>query len=297
METGFIGLGTMGRAMAANLLKAGHRVRVWNRSQEPVRALVRQGAQACESPAEAFRAGVVISMLADDAAVRQVLSKDVLANAPRSAIHVNMATISVALAKDLAQVHAEHVLHYVAAPVFGRPDVAEAAKLNIVAAGEPSTLDHVAPLFEAMGQKTWRMGEEPYRANVVKLAGNFMLGCAIEAMAEACAMAQAHDVAPADVLDMLTNSLFSSPVYKGYGALIAEERYEPALFKLALALKDVRLALAAGEHGRGSMAFLSVLPGNLLAGCAPGDGDKDFAALARVASRRANLTERGGPHG
>ena len=117
MDTGFIGLGTMGRAMAANLLKAGHHVRVWNRSQEPVRALAGQGATACASPTEAFQAGVVISVLADDAAVRQVLSKDVLANAPRSAIHVNMATISVALAKELAQVHAEHGLHYVAAPV------------------------------------------------------------------------------------------------------------------------------------------------------------------------------------
>src|SRR5919202_1004051 len=169
MDTGVIGLGTMGRAMAANLLKAGHHGRGWNRSQEPVRALAGQGATACASPTEAFQAGVVISMLADDAAVRQVLSEDVLAGAPQSAIHVNMATISVALAKELAQVHAEH--------------------------------------------------EEPYRANVVKLAGNFMLGCAIEAMAEACAMAQAHDVAPADVLEMLTNSLFSSPVYKGYGAL------------------------------------------------------------------------------
>src|SRR5829696_3809917 len=155
MDTGFIGLGTMGRAMAANLLKAGHRVRVWNRSQEPVQALVGQGATACESPAEAFQAGVVISTLADDAAVRQVLSEDVLANAPRSAIHVNMATISVALAKELAQVHAERDLHFVAAPVFGRPDVAEAAKLNIVAAGEPSALDHVAPLFE----KPW--GRKP----------------------------------------------------------------------------------------------------------------------------------------
>jgi 3-hydroxyisobutyrate dehydrogenase-like beta-hydroxyacid dehydrogenase len=271
MDVGFIGLGTMGRAMAANLLKAGHHVRVWNRSPEPMQALVGQGAQACRGPSEAFQAGVVISMLADDEAIRQVLQDDVLVGALRSTIHVNMATISVGLAKELTQVHAERGLQYVAAPVFGRPDVAEAAKLNILAAGEPSAVEHVAPLFEAMGQKTWPLGREPYRANVVKLAGNFMLGCAIEAMAEACAMAQAHDVAPADVLEMLTNSLFSSPVYKGYGGLIAEERYEPALFKLALALKDVRLALAAGEHG---------------------DGDKDFAALARVASRRANLTER-----
>jgi len=292
MDVGFIGLGTMGRAMAANLLKAGHHVRVWNRSPEPMQALVGQGAQACRGPSEAFQAGVVISMLADDEAIRQVLQDDVLVGALRSTIHVNMATISVGLAKELTQVHAERGLQYVAAPVFGRPDVAEAAKLNIVAAGEPSAIEHVAPLFEAMGQKTWPLGREPYRANVVKLAGNFMLGCAIEAMAEACAMAQAHDVAPADVLEMLTNSLFSSPVYKGYGGLIAEERYEPALFKLALALKDVRLALAAGEQGRVPMPFASVLRDNLLEAIAQGDGDKDFAALARVASRRANLTER-----
>ena len=123
----------------------------------------------------------------------------------------------------------------------------------------------------------------------MKLAGNFMLGCAIEAMAEACAMAQAHDVAPTDVLEMLTNSLFSSPVYKGYGALIAEERFEPALFKLVLALKDIRLALAAGEDGRVPMPFASVLRDNLIEAIAQGDGDKDFAALARVASRRASL--------
>jgi 3-hydroxyisobutyrate dehydrogenase-like beta-hydroxyacid dehydrogenase len=138
MDVGFIGLGTMGRAMAANLLKAGHHVRVWNRSQEPVQALAAQGATACESPVEAFQAGVVISMLADDAAIRQVLLQgEVLAYAPRSAIHVNMATISVALAKELTQAHAEHGLRYVAAPVFGRPDVAQAAQLNILAAGDP----------------------------------------------------------------------------------------------------------------------------------------------------------------
>jgi 3-hydroxyisobutyrate dehydrogenase-like beta-hydroxyacid dehydrogenase len=292
MDVGFIGLGTMGRAMAANLLKAGHHVRVWNRSPEPMQALVGQGAQACRGPSEAFQAGVVISMLADDEAIRQVLQDDVLVGALRSTIHVNMATISVGLAKELTQVHAERGLQYVAAPVFGRPDMAEAAKLNIVAAGEPSAIEYVAPLFEAMGQKTWPLGREPYRANVVKLAGNFMLGCAIEAMAEACAMAQAHDVAPADVLEMLTNSLFSSPVYKGYGGLIAEERYEPALFKLALALKDVRLALAAGEQGRVPMPFASVLRDNLLEAVAQGDGEKDFVALARVASRRAKLAER-----
>jgi 3-hydroxyisobutyrate dehydrogenase-like beta-hydroxyacid dehydrogenase len=148
----------MGCGMVANLLKAGHRVRVWNRSREPVGALVGQGATACGSPVEAFQAGVVISMLADDGAVRQVLSEDVLADAPRPSIHVNMATISVGLARELTQIHAEHGLGYVAAPVFGRPDVAAAAKLNIVAAGDPSALDHVSPLFDAMGRRPGRWG-------------------------------------------------------------------------------------------------------------------------------------------
>lgn len=292
MEAGFLGLGTMGRVMAANLLKAGHRVRVWNRSPDAVQALVEQGAQACGSVVEAFEAGVAVSMLADDAAIREVLIEgDVLAKAPRGAIHVNMATISVALAAELAERHARHGLRYVAAPVFGRPDVAAAAKLNILAAGDPAAIAQVTPLFEAMGQKTWPMGAEPARANVVKLAGNFMLGCAIEAMAEACAMAQAHGVAAADVLGMLTQSLFASPVYQGYGGLIAEARYEPALFKLVLALKDIRLALAAGEQGRVPMPFASVLRDHLLEAVAQGDGDKDFAALARVAARHARLHE------
>jgi 3-hydroxyisobutyrate dehydrogenase-like beta-hydroxyacid dehydrogenase len=291
MDIGFIGLGAMGKAMAGNLLKAGHHLRVWNRSKEPVQELASQGAEPAQSPREAFRGDAVVSMLADDAALRHVLlESQLLVSAPKSVIHVNMATISVAFAKELARAHSEHGLSYVAAPVFGRPDVAAAAKLNIVAAGDPSAIGRVQPLFDAMGQKTWPVGDEPYRANVVKLAGNFMLGCAIEAMAEACAVAKVNGVAPADVLEMLTNSLFAAPVYKGYGALIAEERYEPAMFKLALAFKDVRLALAAGEEAHVPMPFASVLRDNLIEAVAQGDGNKDFAALARVTARRAGLS-------
>ena len=290
MQLGFIGLGAMGRAMATNLLKAGHQVRVWNRSQASTRDLAGVGAQVCGAMSEVFETGVVISMLADDAALRHViLASGVLGRAPRNALHINMATISVAFAKELAQAHADHGLRYIAAPVFGRPDVAQAAKLNILAAGATPDIEQVRPLFDVMGQKTWLVGDEPYRANALKLAGNFMLGCAIEAMAEACALTEAHGLSSSETLQMLTNTLFSAPVYKNYGALITERRYEPAMFKLSLALKDIRLALAAGEDGGVPMPFASVLRDNLIEAVAQGDGAKDFAALARVTSRRAKL--------
>jgi 3-hydroxyisobutyrate dehydrogenase-like beta-hydroxyacid dehydrogenase len=198
-----------------------------------------------------------------------------------------MSTISVALAAELAAIHGRAGIPYVAAPVFGRPDVAEKGALNIVVAGEAAVIDRAAPLLDAMGSKTWRFGDEPQRANAVKLAGNFMLVSAIEAMGEAAAFAEAHGVAGADLLDLLTNTLFASPVYKGYGASIAANRYEPPGFNLKLGAKDVRLALAAADAVGVPMPFASVLRDNLIDAMAQGDGDKDLAALARVASRRS----------
>jgi 3-hydroxyisobutyrate dehydrogenase-like beta-hydroxyacid dehydrogenase len=183
--------------------------------------------------------------------------------------------------------HAKHGIGYVAAPVFGRPPAAIAAQLNIVAAGPSDLLDRAQPLFDLMGQKTWRMGDVPLRANAAKLAGNFMIGAAIEAMAEATTMANGYGVAPAALLDVLTNTMFAAPVYKGYGAQIVEDRYEPAAFKLRLGLKDLRLALAAGEGANVPMPLASLVRDNLLDAMAAGDGDKDFAALATVAQRRA----------
>jgi len=291
VEVGFIGLGNMGKAMAGNLLKAGHRVRVWNRSRGPVDDLVAQGAEPADSPAHAFRGDAVISMLADDAAVRAVmLDGQLLAKAPKSTIHVNMATISVALAKELADIHASHGIRYVAAPVFGRPGVAAAGKLNILAAGEAAAIDRVQPLFDAMGQRTWRLGDEPHRANVVKVAGNFMIACAIETMAEAAALARANGVSAAEFLEVMTGTLFAAPIYKGYSALIVDERFEPAGFRTKLGLKDVRLALAAGEGANVPLPFASVVRDNLIDAIAQGDGDKDWVVLADVALRRAGLS-------
>ena len=292
MNVGFIGLGAMGSAMARNLIKAGHTVRVWNRSADAVEALVRDGAIAASSPAEAAEGDAVLSMLADDAAVRSVvLEGGLLERAGKDLVHVGCSTISVALAQELARFHAERGVPYLSAPVFGRPDVAAAAALTIVAAGPPEALAKVQPLLDAIGSRTWPMGDEPFKANVVKIAGNLMIAAAIESMAEATALGRAHGIEAGDMLAVYTNTLFASRVYTSYGAAIAERRYEPAGFKLRLGLKDVRLALAAGDAAHVPLPFGSALRDALLGAVASGDGEKDWSALADVALQRAGLGE------
>jgi 3-hydroxyisobutyrate dehydrogenase-like beta-hydroxyacid dehydrogenase len=198
-----------------------------------------------------------------------------------------MATVSVALAEALARDHAARGLHYVAAPVMGRPDVAAAGKLTIMAAGPAEALDRVQPIFDVIGQRTCRIGSLPQHANVVKLAANFALASAIETLGEAASLLAAHGVAMTDYLDVITSSVFPGPVYAGYGKLIAERRYEPAMFKARLGLKDVRLALAAAEATSTPLPLASLVRDNLLEVMARGDGEKDFAVLGEVAARRA----------
>lgn len=285
MDVGFIGMGRMGRGMAARLAQEGHRVRAWNRSPEAVHGV--PGVTAVGSAAEAFAGDAVISMLADDAALEAVLVQGgLLDGAGRPGMHLGMSTISVALAERLTAIHGRAGIPYVSAPVFGRPDVAEAGKLNIVAAGPEAAITAAAPLFEAMGARTWRYGEEPKRANAVKLAGNFMLVAAIEAMGEACAFTEGHGVRGGEFLDLMTNTIFAAPVYKNYGAAIAARRYEPPGFGLRLGAKDIRLALQAAEAAGVPMPFASVLRDGLIEAMSHGDADKDLAALAEVSARR-----------
>lgn len=290
MDIGVIGLGQMGKAIAANLVRAGHTVRVWNRSPAPVQDLVGQGAKAAGSPAEAARGEFLVTMLANDAAVRSVvLDQGVLAAAAPALIHLNLATISVAFAAELAELHRQRQVAYVSAPVFGRPDVAAAGKLNIVVAGDSAAIAKAQPVLEVIGQKTWPVGDRPELANAVKIAGNFMIASAIETMGEAVALTRAHGVQAGRFLEILTNTLFAAPAYKGYGAMIAEERYQPAGFPMPLALKDIRLALAAAEAHNVPMPFASVLRDNLMQAIATGGADKDWSGLAELAARRAGL--------
>ncbi|PVD45233.1 oxidoreductase [Serratia liquefaciens] len=290
MKIGFAGLGGMGSAMAANLLQAGYGVKVWNRSPQAAQPLVSAGAVQARQPEELAEVDVLITMLANDAATEQVVVESGLLQQLRAgAIHINMATVSVALAKRLALMHAERNVGYIAAPVLGRVDVAAAGKLNILAAGDPLLLAKVQPLFEVLGQQTWHFGDEPEQANIVKIAANFTLASAIEAMAEGSALVRNYGVSGADYLHMLTSTLFASPAYKGYGGLIAEEKFEPAGFKLSLGMKDVGLALEAGANSHTPMPFASVLKDNFLDAVAQGDADLDWSALAKVAARRAGL--------
>jgi 3-hydroxyisobutyrate dehydrogenase-like beta-hydroxyacid dehydrogenase len=289
VNIGFIGLGGMGQGIAANLVKAGHHVRVWNRSRGPVDKLVAEGAHAAATPRDAFAGDAVLSMLSADDVVRSVIvDSGVLAAAAPGLVHVNLATISVFLARELADLHHARGLGYVAAPVFGRPDAAATAKLHVVAAAPAATIERVQPLLDAIGQKTWIVGTEPHRANVVKLAGNFMIAAAIEAMGEAAAMAEGHGVAPSELMEVLTNTLFTAPLYKNYGGMIAAQRYEPAGFKLVLGLKDVRLALDAAEMVHAPLPFGGVLRDSFVDAIAHGQSDQDWSAVAEVSRRRAN---------
>ena len=293
MKVGFIGLGAMGSAMASNLVAAGHSVTVWNRSQAATEKLASLGAKVASTPDRAAQGEVLHSMLANDQSVREVFLDGGLLDAMDPGIvHVNHATISVALARQLAEEHAKRGLGYVAAPVFGRPDVAAAAKLNMLVAGRAAATEKVKPLLEAMAAKLWPMGDVPERANVVKLAGNFMIVTAIESMGEAAALARAYDVSAADFIALMTSTLFASPVYQVYGKSIAEQRFTPPGFALPLGLKDVMLAQEAGHSAQVPMPLAGVLRDSLLEAMANGGESMDLAALARVSERRANLEQR-----
>lgn len=290
MDVGFIGVGRMGRVMVRNLLQAGHRVRAWDVSPDAVQEVVPYGAETASSARDAFAGDAVISMLPNDDAMRAVfLASDVLETNGSRPIHVNMATASVQCASELAAAHAQAGLHYIAAPVFGRPEMAAERNLNILAAGDPAAIDRVQPLFDAMGKKTWRMGEVPSQSNVAKIAGNLMVACMLEAMGETAALARAYKMDPADVLNVVVGSIFDVPVYRIYAQLIGSGRYEPPGFDLRLGLKDAKLALEAGEDASVPLPFASVLRDNYLDALAHGDGGKDWSAVARVALRRAGL--------
>jgi 3-hydroxyisobutyrate dehydrogenase-like beta-hydroxyacid dehydrogenase len=278
----------MGGPMAANLLHSGHELRVWNRSPAGAAKLVGLGAVAVATAAEAFDAEVAFTMLADDRALRDILIDSFLLDrlAP-PLIHVNMATVSVAFAEELADRWKSRGVAYVAAPVMGRPDAAAAAKLNILAAGPDAAIEAVQPLLTLMGQKVWRLGEQAQRANVAKLTVNFLLASAVETLGEATVLAGAYGIAAQQLIDLITGSILPGPVYQGYGALIAQQRYEPAGFKAELALKDVRLALAAADSVSVPLPVGSLVRDSLMDASAHKEGAMDLAVLGKVAARRA----------
>ncbi len=281
MDLGFIGLGNMGTGMAQSLLRAGHAVTVYNRSRERSEALRGHGARVAERVADACEGAVVFTMLADDAAVEGVAfgADGILANLRKGGVHVCSSTIGVELSDRLSEAHAGAGQGFVSAPVFGRPEAAAAAKLFVVAAGGDASVRIVQPLLDAVGQKTFVVGDRPSAANLIKLSGNFLLASVIEGLGEAMALVGKGGVDRKQYLEIMTSTLFGAPVYKTYGGLIADRKFEPAGFAAALGAKDVRLTLAAAEKLRVPMPIASLLRDRFLALMAQGGEKLDWSAI------------------
>ncbi len=292
MKVGFIGLGNMGSSIARRLIQAGHTLTVYNRTQSRAEAFASLGAKIAGIPAEAAaNAEALITMLADDAAVEAVIFSpgNIIETLSAGAVHISMSTISVELSRRLAGAHSEKKQHYLATPVFGRPDAAAAGKLFIVAAGPAEQIGCCQPLFDAIGQKTFVAGEDSHAANAIKLAGNFLITTVIEGLAEAFAFGRKFGVDPHTFLDILTGSLFPAPVYRTYGSMIALDKFEPAGFKLPLGLKDNRLLLAAAEEATVPMPMASLIHDRFVAALARGLDESDWAAIARISYENAGL--------
>jgi 3-hydroxyisobutyrate dehydrogenase-like beta-hydroxyacid dehydrogenase len=292
MKIGFVGLGRMGSAIAANLVRARHDVAVWNRSAEKARPLAALGATLAASPkAASASSDVVFSMLADDAALNDALcgNDGILAGLRPGALHISMSTISVATSESVAARHTEHQQRFLAAPVFGRPDAAAAAKLFVVAAGAAADFESAKALLTAISQRVFYIGEKPSAANLVKLCGNFMILAAIESMAEAMTLAEKGGVAKPKLLEVLTGTLFDAPVYRTYGTILAEEKFRPAGFAAPLGLKDMRLVSQSAEVERVPMPLLSLLRDHLLQTIATEGEDIDWSGIGRAIAKNAGL--------
>jgi 3-hydroxyisobutyrate dehydrogenase-like beta-hydroxyacid dehydrogenase len=294
-EIGFVGLGHMGTAMAANLAAAGHRVTAYVRRPDQMEKLVALGLKPTMEITKLFDCEIVISMLPDDTAVRDVvLGRECLginglaAGLKRGAIHLSMSTIGTSTASDLAREHARHCQGYVAAPVFGNPDAAKARQLFIVAAGAQADVERCQPIFDSLGQKTFVIGADPGHANLIKLLGNMMTATTLEMLGEVVAVALKRGLDPKPFIDIMTSTMFGGRVHKIYGDKIVRQSYAPG-FVMPLVLKDVRLALAEAENAGAPMPSVNVVRDRLITGIARGYADLDWTALGLVAAEEAGL--------
>lgn len=292
IKIAFIGLGQMGSGIAANLIRAGFDVTLYNRTRNKLKPLLDIGGKAAGSIAEAGAAAdILVTMLSDDAAEEAVAfgPDGAIAHLRKGALHMSHSTISAALARRLAEAHEAAGQDYLSAPVFGRPEAAAAAKLFILTGGKAELAERAKPLFDTIGQRVFPMGDKPEAANIAKLGGNMLIATVIESLGEVLALAGKAGIDRATYLDMLTSTLFSAPIYKTYGALIVEEKFEPAGFAAPLGLKDIKLGLAAAEELRVPLPIGSLLRDRFLALLAQGAEDLDWSAVARLAARDAGL--------
>jgi 3-hydroxyisobutyrate dehydrogenase-like beta-hydroxyacid dehydrogenase len=290
-DIGFVGLGRMGTAMAKNLAAAGHRVIAYVRRPQQMGTLLALGLKPTAELADLFDCEVVISMLPDDEAVREVACgrqgrKGLAAGLRPGGIHLSMSTISTAAASQLASGHARCGQGYVAAPVFGNPDAATARQLFIVAAGAPADVERCRPLLDQLGQRIFVVGDDPAHANLIKLMGNMLTATALEMLGETVALIRKRGLDPARFVELMTSTMFGGRVHRIYGNRIATQDYAPG-FALPLALKDVRLALAEADSAAVPMPSVSVVRDRMMTGIARGYAELDWSALGLIAAEEA----------
>ena len=292
MKVAFVGVGRMGQVMARRILAAGHDLGVYNRSPDKTRALAAEGARLLRSIAEAARYGeAVYTMLSDDAALEDVAGQagGLLQSLPEGGVHICAGTHSVGAIRKLDAAHASAGQVLVAAPMLGRPDVVVAGQAGVLTAGPQPVLDRLRPLFEAIGRRVFEAGAEPAAAAAIKIANNFVLGCAIEAMGEGFSLIRKHGVAPQVFFDVMTDGLFAASAYKSYGKIIVDESYDRVGQIAVLGLKDANLVLAAAEAAGVPLPSCNVWRDRLVGAIAHGDGDKDWAVMALEQARASGL--------
>lgn len=290
---GFVGLGNMGSQMAQLLLKAGYALRVYNRTRSKAEPLAAQGAQIVDEPSAAVEpGGIVITMLANDAAVEEVTcgKHGFLDHLGDGGIHLSMSTIGPATAACLAALHSQRHSTYLGAPVLGRPEAAAAGKLWIMLAGPAGAKERAQPVVRALGQAVYDFGERPEAANVVKLSMNFLVEAMMEALSEAFSFAEKQGISRADLNSMIGQTTFACPAYQGYGRTIAERRFTPAGFRVALGLKDIQLVLQAAADHQTPMPVADLVHDRLLTAMAKGREQMDWSALSLGAAEDAGLS-------
>ncbi len=288
---GFIGTGNMGLPMAENLIRAGYRMRLYNRTAGKTAPLVALGAEQVSAVRDLAKPGsVIISMISDDTALEQISAAGLIQGLAPGGVHISMSTVSPAAARRVAGNHRNLGVDYVAAPVFGRPEAAAARRLWICVSGPAAAKEQINPILSTLGQEIFDFGEDPGAANVVKLAGNFLLGSALEAMAEATTFAEKNGLNAAPLIEMLGRTLFACPVYQTYGRLLVERHYEPAGFRLALALKDINLVLDAAGASATPMPLASLLHDRMISGAAKGRTELDWSVIGLGTREDAGLS-------
>jgi 3-hydroxyisobutyrate dehydrogenase-like beta-hydroxyacid dehydrogenase len=294
MKVGVVGLGSMGTAIAKNLIKAGHEVTVYNRTKSKAKALVKEGAKLAETLADAAQGDAVLTMVADDHALLALVlgfpeSPGFMHKQSKHCTHISMSTVSAQAIKGLEQRYEERGLPMLSAPVMGRPDVAERGELVIMTAGDAALIEKMKPIFDAIGKKLHILGSSPHQANVAKLAANFMISSMIETFGEALALVRKAGVDPHQFYDLAANDFFKSPIYQKYGKIIVDGNFDNGAFTVKLQAKDTRLALQSAEELSCPMPFASVVNNTFINAIARGRGDKDPCVITQIIAENAGL--------